>query len=315
MVQGQQAPPGKTWTMKTFLLMRRNTEPALSPSLRLTITKNIRDRLQYTTGTGSISLIRSSAKGNLVLTTNPKHKAQDLWPYRKQISLGPNDSQIGPFDLQLNLMRLPVYISNVPLPYPNGGATNTWHPEDWTDSALDLLKKDISSSNAVEAVDRPFTIGTLASLKANRMTTCAFVVNLIRSPTSLELLKAGHLTIGGRRAICREWFHDARRSFCERCLTPGHHQIMCRNQSVCKYCRGAHLSNRHRCNTCPDSGFCPAHDKKTCFNCDSINHFAGDERCPNRTLHQSIDPEKERGNLHNPTTSGRHHSSHPNPTR
>ena len=101
--------------------------------------------------------------------------------------------------------------------------------------------KDISSSNAVEAVDRPFTIGTLASLKANRMTTCAFVVNLIRSPASLALLKTGHLTVGGRRAICREWFPDAHRSYCERCLSPGHHQIMCRNQSVCKYCRAAHL--------------------------------------------------------------------------
>ena len=212
-------------------------------------------------------------------------------------------------------MRLPVYITNVPLSYPNGGSTNTWHPEDWTDSALDLLKKDISSSNAVEAVDRPFTIGTLASLKANRMTTCALVVNLIRSPTSLELLKSGHLTVGGRRAICREWFPDAHRSFCDRCLSPGHHQIMCRNQSVCKYCRGTHLSNRHRCNTCQNTGFCPAHDKKACFNCESTNHFAGDERCPNRTLHRSLDPEKERGNLHDPTTSGRHHSTRPGPSR
>ena len=300
---------------RQIIVVRQNTEPTLNPSLCLTIVKNICNRLQYTTCTGTISLVHSSAKGNLVLTTDPKHKAQDLWPYRKQISLGLNDSLIGPFDLQLNLMRLPIYISNVPLSYPNGGATNTWHPEDWTDSALDLFKKDISSSNAVEAVDRPFTIGTLASLKANRMTTCAFVVNLIRSPASLALLKTGHLTVGGRRAICREWFPDAHRSYCERCLSPGHHQIMCRNQSVCKYCKAAHLSNRHRCHVCQNPGFCPAHDKKSCFNCDSTNHFAGDERCPNCTLHRSIDPEKERGNLHDPTTSGRHHNTRPNPSR
>ena len=300
---------------RQIVVVRRNTEPTLNPALCLTIVRNICLRLQYTTCTGTISLVCSSAKGNFVLTTDPKHKAQDLWPYRKQISLGLNDSQIGPFDLQLNLMRLPIYISNLPLSYPNGGATNTWHPEDWTDSALDLLKKDISSSNAVEAVDHPFTIGTLASLKANRMTTCAFVVNLIRSPASINLLKQGHLTVGGRRAICREWFPDAHRSYCERCLSPGHHQIMCCNQSICKYCRGAHLSNRHRCNTCPNTGFCPSHDKKACFNCDSTNHFAGDERCPNRTLHRSIDPEKERGNLHDPTTTGRHHHTRPNPSR
>ena len=138
----------------------------------MTIINNIRSRLQYTTCTRTISLVRSSAKGNLLLYTDPKHKAQDLWPYCKSISLGLNDSRIGPFDIQLNLMRLPVYISNVPLSYPKGGAMNSWQPEDWDDSALDQLKKDISSSNAVEAVDRPFTIGTLASLKANRMTTC-----------------------------------------------------------------------------------------------------------------------------------------------
>ena len=300
---------------RQIVVVRKNTEPTLSPSLCLTITQNIRHRLQYTTCTGSISLVRSSAKGNLVLTTDPKHKAQDLWPYQKQISLGLNDSQIGPFDLQLNLMRLPIYISNIPLSYPNGGSTNTWHPEDWTDAVLDLLKKDISSSNTVEAVDRPFTIGTLAGLKANRMTTCAFVVNLIRSPASLEILKSGHLTVGGRRAICRQWFPNAHCSYCERCLTPGHHQIMCRNQSICKYCKGAHLSNRHRCNTCQNTGFCPAHDKKTCFNCKSVHHFAGDDRCPNRTLHKSIDPKKERGHLHDPTTSGRHHSTCPHPSR
>ena len=300
---------------RQFIVVRHDIEPTLNPSLCLTIVNNIRSRLQYTTCTGTISLVRSSAKGNIVLTTDPKHKAQDLWPYRKQISLGLNDSKIGPFDLNLNLMRLPLYISNVPLSYPNGGATNTWQPEDWTDQALELLKTDISSSNAVEAVDRPFTIGTLASLKANRMTTCAFVVNLIRSPASLELLRSGHVTIGGRRAICREWFPDTHRSYCDRCLSPGHHQIMCRNKSVCKFCKKPHLSNRHRCNTCNSNGFCPAHDLKECYNCNSRNHFAGDEKCPNRTLHKSIDPEEQRGQLHDPTSTGKRPLSSVHPSR
>ena len=299
---------------RQIVVIRQETEPTLNPSLCMTIINNIRSRLQYTTCTGTISLVRSSAKGNLLLYADPKHKAQDLWPYRKSISLGLNDSKIGTFDLQLNLMRLPVYISNVPLSYPNNGAMNSWQPEDWTDSALDRLKKDISSSNAVEAVDRPFTIGTLASLKANRMTTCAFVVNLIRSPASIELIRTGMISIGGRRANCREWFPDAHRSYCDRCLTPGHHQIMCRNRTVCKYCKLSHLSDRHRCNTCQSRGFCPAHDTKSCHNCDSTAHFAGDDKCPNRTLHRSIDPEKQRGYLHDPTTSGRHLTT-PHPSR
>ena len=300
---------------RQFIVVRHDIEPTLNPSLCLTIVNNIRSRLQYTTCTGTISLVRSSAKGNIVLTTDPKHKAQDLWPYRKQISLGLNDSKIGPFDLNLNLMRLPLYVTNVPLSYPNGGSTNTWHPEDWTDQALELLKTDISTSNAVEAVDRPFTIGTLASLKANKMTHCAFVINLIRSPASLELLRSGHITIGGRRAICREWFPDAHRSYCDRCLSPGHHQIMCRNKSVCKFCKKPHLSNRHRCDTCNSNGFCPAHDHKECYNCNSRVHFAGDEKCPNRTLHKSIDPEEQRGQLHDPNSTGRHPLSSAHPSR
>lgn len=299
---------------RQIVVVRQNTEPALNPSLCMTIINNVRSRLQYTTCQGTISLVRSSARGNLIIYSDPKHKAQDLWPYRKQISMGLNDSHIGPFDLQLNLMRLPVYISNVPLSYPSGGSSNAWQPEDWTDSALETLKKDISSSNAVEAVDRPFTIGTLASLKANRMSTCAFVVNLIRSPASIELIQTGHITIGGRRAICREWFPDAHRSYCDRCLSPGHHQIMCRNKTVCKFCRLPHLSNRHRCNTCQTHGFCPSHDQKSCYNCDSTAHFAGDELCPNRTLHRSIDPEERRGQLHDPTTTGRHRDL-PHPSR
>ena len=122
------------------------------------------------------------------------------------------------------------------------------------------------------------------------------------------------ITIGGRRATCREWFPDAHRSYCNRCLMPGHHQIMCRNRTVCKFCKLAHLSDRHRCNTCQARGFCPAHDEKSCYNCDSTVHFAGDDQCPNRTLHRSIDPEKQRGNLHDPTTSGRY-QTRPHPSR
>ena len=56
---------------------------------------------------------------------------------------------------------------------------------------------------------------------------------------------------------------------------------------------------------CNSNGFCPAHDHKECYNCNSHNHFAGDEKCPNRTLHKSIDPEKQRGQLHDPTSTGR----------
>ena len=278
------------------------------------VVNNIRARLRPTTCPGSISEVKSSAKGNLVLTADRSILAQDLWPYRKHIVLGLNDSQIGPFDLVLNQSRLPLYISTVPLSYPRGGETRSWHPDDWDTAALERLKADFSSSNAVEAVDRPFAVGTLAGMKSNGINQCAFVVNLIRNPASEELAKGELAAIAGCRVFCREWFPDAHRSYCDRCLSPGHHQIMCRNRHRCKFCHRRHPSDRHRCETCENRGFCPSHDQKVCYNCNSHSHFSGDEKCPNRTMHRSIDTEDPRQILHDPTTPGRH-TARPHPSR
>lgn len=278
------------------------------------VVNNIRARLRNTTSPGSISEVKCSARGNLVLTADRAILAQDLWPYRKNIILGLNDSHIGPFDLTLNQTRLPLYLSNVPPSYPRGGDNRSWHPDDWDSAALERLKLDISSSNAVEAVDRPFAVGTLASMKSRGMEHCAFVVNLIRNPESEELARTGLAAVAGRRVQCREWFPDAHRSYCDRCLSPGHHHIMCRNRHTCKFCHFHHPSDRHRCSVCDSRGFCPSHDQKVCYNCSSTQHFAGDERCPNRTVHRSIDTEHPRQVLHDPTTSGKH-TGRPHPSR
>ena len=252
--------------------------------------------------------------GNLVLTADRTVLAQDLWPYRKHIIRGLNDSRIGPFDLVLNQSRLPLYISSIPLSYPRGGSTRSWHPDDWDTAALERLKADVSSSNAVEAVDRPFAVGTLAGMKSRGIDHCAFVINLIRNPASEELAGNELAAVAGRRVFCREWFPDAHRSYCDRCLAPGHHQIMCRNRHRCKFCHRHHPSDRHRCETCENRGFCPSHDQKICYNCNSRSHFSGDEKCPNRTMHRSIDTEDPRQILHDPTTSGRH-TARPHPSR
>ena len=275
---------------------------------------NIRTRLRPTTCPGTISEVKSSARGNLVLTADHSILAQDLWPYRKSIILGLNDSCIGPFNLTLNRSRLPLYISNVPLSYRRGGDNRSWHPDDWDVAMLERLKADVSSSNAVEAFDRPFAVGTLTSMKSKGMEHCAFVVKLIRSPASEELARTGLAAVAGRRVQCREWFPDAYRSYCARCLSPGHHNMMCRNRHVCKFCHSHHPSDRHRCSTCDTHGFCPSHDIKICYNCCSHHHFARDEKCPNHTLHRSIDTEDPHQVLHDATTSGRH-TVRPHPSR
>ena len=51
-----------------------------------------------------------------------------------------------------------------------------------------------------------------------------------------------------------------------------------------------------------------------CDNCNSHSHFAGDEICPNRRIHRSIDTEDPRQVLHDPTTSGKH-TARPHPSR
>ena len=280
----------------------------------MSIVNNIRARLRPTTCPGTICEVKSSAKGNLVLTTDPNTLAQDVWPFRKHLILGLNDSRVGPFDLALNQQRLPLYISNIPLSYPRGGANRLWHPDDWDTDALERLKADISSSNGVEAVDRPFAVGTLAGMKSNNREHCAFVINLIRNPASEGLARSELAAVAGCRVFCREWFPDAHRSYCDRCLSPGHHLIMCRNRHRCKFCHSHHPSDRHRCSSCDARGFCPSHDLKICFNCTSHQHFAGDEKCPNRTMHRSINTEDLRQILHDPTTSGRY-PSRPHPSR
>ena len=89
---------------------------------------------------------------------------------------------------------------------------------------------------------------------------------------------------------------------------------MCRNIHRCKICHYHHPSDRHRCSNCDARGFCPLHDLKVCYNCNSFSYFAGDEKCPNRTLHRSIDTEDSLQVLHDPTTSGMH-TGRPHPSR
>ena len=208
---------------RQLVVIRHDQDTPLTPTLCMSIVNNIRARLRTTTCPSLICEVKSSAKGNLVLTTDSTTLAQDVWPFWKHIILGLNDSRIGPFDLALNQQRLPLYISNVPLSYPRGGSNRSWHPDDWDTAALERLKIDISSSNGVEAVDRPFAIGTLAGMKSNNREHCAFVVNLIRNPASEELARSELAAVAGRRVFCREWFPDAHRSYCDRCLSPGHH--------------------------------------------------------------------------------------------
>ena len=128
-------------------------------------------------------------------------------------------------------------------------------------------------------------------MKSRGAEHCAFVVNLIRNPASEELARSELAAVPGRRVFCREWFPDAHRSYCKRCLSPGHHQIMCRNCPRCKFCHFHHPSDHHRCSSCNASGFCPSHDQKVCYNCNSPSHFAGNDKCPNRTVHRSVDTE------------------------
>lgn len=171
----------------------------LTPSLCMMIVNNIGSHLRLTTCPGSVCEVKGRAKGNLVLSTDRMILAQDLWLYRKHIILGLNDSRLGPFDLVLNQWRPPLYISWVPLSYPRGGETRFWHPDDWDTAALESLKADISASNAVEAEDRPFAVGTLAGMKSNGIDHCAFRVNLIWNPAAEELARNELAVIAGRQ--------------------------------------------------------------------------------------------------------------------
>ena len=289
-----------------MVVIRHDQEMPLTPSLCISVVNAIRTRLRPTTCPGSIGEVKCSAKGNLVLTTDRSVLARDLWPYWKHIILGLNDSRLSPLDLILNQSRLPLQISNVPLSYPRGGANRSRHSDDWDTAALERLKADVSSSNAIEALDRPFAVVTFAGMKSKGLEHCAFVVNLIRNPASEELAWSELATLAGCRVFCREWFPDAHQSYCDRCLFPGHHHIMCRNRHRCKFCHFHHPSERHRCSICDARDFCPSHDNKVCYNCNSHSHFAGDKKCPNRTIHRSIDTEDPRQVLHDPTTSGKH---------
>ena len=313
---GQPPSPPSPQVIKTRqLVVIRHDHPAPpTPSLCMSIVDTIRTRLRPTTCPGSISEVKCSAKGNLVLTTDRSVLAQDLWPFRKHIVLGLNDCRMGPFDITLNQTRLRLYISNVLLSYPRGGANRSWRPDDWDEAALERLKLDISSSNAVEAVDQPFTIGTMAGMKSRGAEHCPFVVNMIRNPASEELARSELASVAGRRVFCHEWFPDAHRSYSEHCLSPGHHQIMCRNRHRCKFCHFHHPSDLHRCSSCNASGFCPSHNQKVCYNCNSHTHFAGDDKYPNRTVHRSVDREDPRQILNDPTTSGKH-TGRPHPSQ
>ena len=66
---------------REIIVTRHHAEPAITPSFVQRITESIRKRLSRTKCQGTISAIRASAKGNLILTSDPHHLSNDIWPY------------------------------------------------------------------------------------------------------------------------------------------------------------------------------------------------------------------------------------------
>ena len=301
---------------REIIVTRHQTTPAITPSFIQRITESIRKRLSRTRCQGTISAIRTSAKGNLILTSDPHHLSNDIWPYKSHIIDALNDTGIGSFDIDQNKPRLPFFINGILLTYPDTANHPSWTPEDWDDAAFTKIKSDFALSNGVIPVDRPFIIGGLARLKAQKSIKAAIVINTIRDDNSLALLQKGYAAIGGRQLRCYEWVPDLYKSYCSRCLNPGHHSMMCKNRPVCKHCFLAHHSDRHRClhETCTTLGHCDLHDTRKCYNCSATSHFAGHAQCPARANPRPTDPTDDRTKLNDPTTSGKH-QTRPHPSR
>ena len=301
---------------REIIITRHHAEPVITPSFIQRISESIRKRLSRTKCQGTISAIRTSAKGNLVLTSDPHHLANDIWPFKSNIIDALNDTGIRSFDIDLNKPRLPLFINGILFSYPDSANHPSWTPEDWDDAAYIKIKSDFALSNGVIPVDRPFIIGGLARLKASKSIKAAIVINTIRDENSLALLSKGYAAIGGRQLRCYEWVPDLYKSYCTRCLSPGHHSMMCKNRPICKYCFLAHHSDRHRClhETCPTMGLCDLHDTRKCYNCSATSHFAGHDHCPARSTPRPTDPRDDHTKLNDPTTSGKH-QTRPRPSR
>ena len=301
---------------REIIITRHHAEPVITPSFIQKITESIRKRLSRTKCQGTISAIRTSTKGNLILTSDPHHLANDIWPFKSHIIDALNDTGIGSFDIDQNKPRLPFFVNGILLSYPDSANHPSWTPEDWDDAAFTKIKSDFALSNGVTPVDRPFIIGGLARLKAQKSTKAAIVINTIRDENSLSLLQKGYAAIGGRQLRCYEWVPDLYKSYCTRCLNPGHHSMMCKNRPTCKFCFLPHHSDRHRClhDTCSTLGHCDLHDTRKCYNCSATSHFAGHDHCPARANPRSTDPTDDRTKLNDPTTSGKH-QTRPHPSR
>ena len=301
---------------REIIVTRHHAEPAITPSFIQRITESIRKRLPRTKCQGTISAIRTSAKGNLILTSDPHHLANNIWPYKSHIIDALNDTGIGSFDIDQNKPRLPFFINGILLSYPDGANHPSWTPEDWDDAAFTKIKSDFALSNGVTPVDRPFIIGGLARLNAQKSIKAAIVINTIRDENSLSLLQKGYAAISGRQLRCYEWVPDLYKSYCTRCLNPGHHSMMCKNRPICKHCFLPHHSDRHRClhETCSTRGHCDLHDTRKCYNCSATSHFAGHDQCPARANPRTTDPTDDRTKLNDPTTSGKH-QTRPHPSR
>ena len=164
---------------REIIVTRHQTKPAITPSFIQRITELIRKRLCRTKCQGTMSTIRTSAKGNLVLTSDPHHLSSDIWPFKSLIIDALNDTGIGSFDIDLNKPLLPFFINGILLTYPDSANHPSWTPEDWDDASFTKIKSNFALSKGIIPIDHPLIIGGLARLKAQKSIKAAIVINTI----------------------------------------------------------------------------------------------------------------------------------------
>ena len=110
---------------REIIVTCHHAEPAITPSVVQRITESTRKRLSRTKCQGTISAIRTSTKGTLILTSDPHHLSNDIWPYKQHIIDALNDTGIGSFDIDQNKPRLSFFINGILLTYPDTAAHPT----------------------------------------------------------------------------------------------------------------------------------------------------------------------------------------------
>ena len=231
------------------------------------------------------AITKSQKQQNLVLTTTSKYNADFLIQHEK---------------IWQNYFKFSGFIKDKAWfkVIAHGISTEIFN----FSKGLELLKQEIETFNGVF----PLAVNWISSVKNRSIKKHGSIVIAFDSEESAQKVLKNRLFIAGISVRTAKFIEKKTSEQCLKCQKFGHNTKTCKNQAVCQFCAGNHLTRLHICKTCEVREQICIHTVIKCSNC-SGNHTANSKEC--QIVVAALAAKKQNSNLESNSSSSSNFSS------